>query len=243
VEAWSGGVTAPAVTEQAVSCAPNVGLAPSFLYRATGSSSVIESEQSNVLRLIRRTNVDLAIWRRELPSALTSWLDASPICDWPGLRQNLTPADVARTLRQHFNEAGVKDCDGRALLIDDVEQLATLYAGALRVGHVYLRLEPVRDDACTKFHRDCVKARLITTYRGPGTEWVTAENAAKALSMQQDFDGALFHVPTRSVAIFKGCFGGREAGVHHRSPRISGSGMTRLFLCVNAAGPAVGAGA
>jgi hypothetical protein len=92
-------------------------------------------------------------------------------------------------------------------------------------------------------HRDCVKARLITTYRGPGTEWVTAENAAKALSMQQDFDGALFHVPTRSVAIFKGCFGGREAGVHHRSPRISGSGMTRLFLCVNAAGPAVGAGA
>ncbi len=227
-------MTVPAVTEQAVSCAPNVGLAPSFLYRATGSSSVIESEQWNVLRLIRRTNVDLAIWRRELPSALTSWLDTSPICDWPGLRQNLTPADVARTLRQHFNEAGVKDCDGRALLIDDVKQLATLYAGALRVDHVYLRLEPVRDDACTKFHRDCVTARLITTYRGPGTEWVTAENAAKALSMQHGYDGELLHVSTGSVAIFKGCLGGGEAGVHHRSPRIALSRVSRLLLCVNA---------
>lgn len=134
-------------------------------------------------------------------------------------------------------------CDGRAMLIDDVTGLATLYADALRVTHVHLRLEPVHDNACTKFHRDCVIARLITTYRGPGTEWVTAENAAQALSLQHDYDGELFHVPTRSVAMFKGCHGGREAGVHHRSPRIAGSGMTRLFFCVDASRPTVGTGA
>lgn len=227
-------MTTEAVIERSNSLSNGAGYSPPFAHKPKRASSVIEDERPDVLQSIRRTNVDLAIWRRELPSALTSWLDASSICDWPGLRQNLTPADVARMLRQHFNEAGVKDCDGRALLIDDVKQLVTLYADALRVGHVYLRLEPVRDDACTKFHRDCVTARLITTYRGPGTEWVTAENAAKALSMQHGYDGELLHVPTRSVAIFKGCLGGGEAGVHHRSPRIALSRVSRLLLCVNA---------
>lgn len=227
-------MTTTAIIERAASVSIGAGYSPSSVHKTKGASSVIEGEQAEVLQSIRRTSVDLAIWRREPPSALTSWLDTSPICDWPSLRQNLTPADVARTLRQHFNEAGVNDCDGRALLIDDVKQLATLYADALRVDYVYLRLEPVRDDACTKFHRDCVTARLITTYRGPGTEWVTAENAAKALSMQHGYDGELLHVPTRSVAIFKGCVDGTEAGVHHRSPRITQSRVTRLLLCINA---------
>jgi Protein of unknown function (DUF1826) len=236
-------VTALAVTEQFASRAPGVGRPPSFRYRATGSSSVVESKQSSVLRLIRRTNVDLAIWQRELPLSLTSWLDASSIDDWPSLRQVLAPADVARTLRRHFNEAGVNDCDGRALLIDDVTQLAALYADTLRITHARIRLEPVRDNACTKFHRDCVRARLITTYRGPGTEWVKAENAEIALSQQHDYDGELFRMPTQSVGMFKGCVGGGEAGVHHRSPQIADSGLTRLFFCVDAAGPAIGTGA
>jgi len=223
-----------AVIERSNSLSKGVDCGPSITQKSKGSLRVIEDENGNVLRSIHRTNVDLGIWRRVLPSALKSWLDASPICDWPGLRQNLKPAEVARALRRHFDAAGVKDCDGCTLLIDDIKRLAKLYAEALRVDHIYLRLEPIRDDACTKFHRDCVKARLITTYRGPGTEWVTIDNVAKALSLQHGYDGELRHVSTGSVAIFKGCLEGGEYGVHHRSPRISPSRSSRLLLCVNA---------
>ena len=222
------------VIERSNSLSNNAGDGTSIAQKPKDALSIIEGESDNVLRSIHRTNVDLAIWRRELPSALTSWLEASPICDWPGLRQNLTPAEVAGALRRHFNAAGVKDCDGRTLLIDDVKQLTKLYTDLLRVGQVNLRLEPVRDDACTKFHRDCVKARLITTYRGPGTEWITVDNVSKALSMQHNYDGELRHVSTGSVAIFKGCLGGGEYGVHYRSPRISPGRLSRLLLCVNA---------
>lgn len=236
-------MTAPAAIERAASLAPGKGNSPSAVYMPKGSSTVIEGEQPRVLRMIRRSEIDLAIWRRELPAALSSWLDASPIGEWPSLRHVLAPAEIARTLRRHFDGAGIEHCDGRAMLIDDVTRLATLYADALRVTHVHLRLEPVHDNACTKFHRDCVIARLVTTYHGPGTEWVTAENAAKALSLQHDYDGQLLHVPTQSVAMFKGCLGGGEAGVHHRSPQIARTGVTRLFLCANASKPPADRGA
>jgi hypothetical protein len=80
--------------------------------------------------MIRRSEIDLAIWRRELPAALSSWLDISPIGGWPSLRHVLAPAEIAKMLRRHFDAAGIEHCDGRALLIDDVTQLATLYADA-----------------------------------------------------------------------------------------------------------------
>ncbi|MBI5013816.1 MAG: DUF1826 domain-containing protein [Methylocystis sp.] len=95
-------MTAPAVNERAASPLNGAGYSPSFVHKPKGASSVIEGEHAEVLQSIRRTNVDLAIWRHELPPALASWLDASPICDWPDLRQVLAPAEAARTLRDWF---------------------------------------------------------------------------------------------------------------------------------------------
>lgn len=215
-------------------CSNKTNSFPSFVHSPSGSSRVIIDENPETLQSIRCKNVDLVIWRREVSALLSSWIHTSPIGDWPIIRQNLTPENVARMLRKYFHAAGLIDCIGSQLLIDDVKQLVMLYADAMRVDYVYLRLEPVHDDACRKFHRDYVSARLITTYRGPGTEWVTAENATKALRMQQVYDGKLYHVPTGSVAIFKGCLNGKEAGIQHRSPRIVSSGLTRLLLCINA---------
>lgn len=198
------------------------------------SSSVIIDETPEILRSIRRKNVDLVIWRRDVSPLLSSWIRSSPINDWPSLRQNLKPENVSRMLRQHFSAAGMIDCTGSRLLIDDVKQLVVLYANAMGVENVYLRLEAVHDDACQKFHRDCVSARLLTTYRGPGTEWVAPENSSRALTLQQDYDGELMRVPPGAVALFKGCLDSGEAGVQHRSPKISGSGESRLLLCINA---------
>lgn len=101
-------MTAPAAIERAVSLAHRVGDSPSSVCMPKGSSSVIEGEQPRVLRMIRRSEIDLAIWRRELPAALSSWLDASPIGEWPSLRDVLTPAEIARTLRRHFDGAGIE---------------------------------------------------------------------------------------------------------------------------------------
>lgn len=224
----------PAVNVPAASPPSSSGSVPSSQCLASFASIIIEGECPSVLRKIRRSQIDLAIWNRELPRLLSSWLEIFVIKNWLNLQQVLTPAEIARTLRRHFDRSGIKHCDGRAAFVDDVTKLVTLYADALRVTHVHLRLALIQDNSCTKFHRDCVTARLITTYHGPGTEFVTVENVSKALSLQHDYDGELLQCSTQSVGIFKGCRGEGEGGIHHRSPQIAGHNMKRLVLSVDA---------
>ena len=98
---------------------------------------------------------------------------------------------------------------------------------------VDVRLERVSHDSCWKFHRDFVEARLLTTYRGPGTEWVQPIHAERALRAQKRFKGPLEHVRGNDVALFKGNCAGPGSGIVHRSPPIAGTGCTRLLLALN----------
>ena len=123
--------------------------------------------------------------------------------------------------------------DMRDLLIGDVDDLVSAFAGIARSDLVDVRLERVSHDSCWKFHRDYVEARLLTTYRGPGTEWVQPTHAERALSAQKRFKGPLEHVRGNDVAIFKGNCAGPGSGIVHRSPPIAGTGCTRLLLSLN----------
>ena len=87
---------------------------------------------------------------------------------------------------------------------------------------VRLRLEPIFDDACSKFHIDNVMARLICTYSGPGTE----------LGLETTDPESTTRVATGTPILLKGK---RWPGpiypvLRHRSPRISGTGEARLVL-------------
>jgi hypothetical protein len=85
----------------------------------------------------------------------------------------------------------------------------------------------VRDDACARFHVDNVRARLLCTYRGPGTEY--ADLAAAAA-------GPEGRLARGAVAVFRGLrWEGAGVGLLHRSPPIDGTGATRLLLAIDAA--------
>jgi len=75
--------------------------------------------------------------------------------------------------------------------------------------------------------------RLNATYRGPGTQWPPLELAARALRAQRRYRGALNELPRFAVGLFKGEGRAGSAAILHRSPPIAGSGITRLFLCLN----------
>ena len=123
--------------------------------------------------------------------------------------------------------------DMRDLLIGDVGDLVSVFSKISRTDLVDVRLECVSNDACWKFHRDCVEARLLTTYRGPATEWVQPIHAARALREQKRFKGPVEHLRIHDVAVFKGSCAGSGSGIVHRSPPIAGTGQTRLLLCLN----------
>lgn len=177
--------------------------------------------------------MELIIWRRALPMRLRSWLEELDASRIPHLRVLVKPKDLRRVLEPHLEECHMPPGDLRDLLVGDIDNLVAAFARITRSDFVDVRLERISHDSCWKFHRDNVQARLLTTYRGPATEWIQPKYAERALCEQRDFGGPIEAMQNHDVAIFKGRAAGSDSGIVHRSPPIEGSGQTRLLLCLN----------
>jgi len=186
--------------------------------------------------------VELVIWQRSIDPELSGWLAGLAPHQLPNERLLVEEAHLSRALTSVLDASGMPPGDMRTAFLDDVLALATSFMAAMGIRIVDIRLEAVQQNACWKFHRDCVPVRLLTTYRGPGTEWVLPCDSGAALSQQTSYGGPIQHFSHQAVGVFKGTCAHPASGVVHRSPRIAGTGMTRLLLCLNlpfAASPAL----
>ena len=190
------------------------------------------------LAAISTPGMQLVIWRRALPVCLQTWLERMDASCLPHIRVLVRPGDLRRAVEPHFDDCGMPPGDMRDLLLGDVDDLVSAFAGITRSDLVDVRLEHVSHDSCWKFHRDWVEARILTTYRGPGTEWVQPIHAEQALRAQKRFTGPVEHLRNNDVAVFRGSSAGPGSGIVHRSPPVAGTGCTRLLLCLNTPSPA-----
>jgi hypothetical protein len=200
---------------------------------APAGAQVVVDDHAAVLDRISEDGVALAVWTRQVPTGLAAWLDALPAERLPDGRFVAKPRDVPARLAVLCDLVGIEDGPKRSFLIDDVAGLAEKFAqlsGSMRVD---LRLEAVDHDSCWRFHRDHVGLRLNATYRGPGTQWPPLELADRALRAQRRYRGALNDLPRFAAGLFKGERRAGPTAILHRSPPIAGSGITRLFLCLN----------
>lgn len=181
-----------------------------------------------------RKDRDLILWRRPLPQCLTAWLNRMEPQDLPHLRILVDVADVREALGGELAEVDARHAAMRDLLIIDIETLAQTFSQIAQSKQVDIRLERIEDNACRLFHRDSVHFRLLTTYRGPSTEWVEPEFAHMALRNSGRFCLPIRRLEDYDVAVFKGSHSARDRGVVHRSPPIEKTGETRLLLCINA---------
>lgn len=200
---------------------------------ATSGPGIERCDAAEGLAAINKPDMELVIWRRALPLCLQTWLERMEASSLPDIRVLVQPSDLRRAVEPHLDDCGMPPGDMRALLIGDVDDLVSAFSRVTRTDLVDVRLEHVSHDACWKFHRDCVEARLLTTYRGPSTEWVQPRHAEEALRAQKRFTGPVEYLHVHDVAIFKGNCAGAGSGIVHRSPPIAGSGRTRLLLCLN----------
>lgn len=203
-----------------------------------GTSGLADScigicEAPDGLGAIRKPDMELVIWRRALPLRFRTWLDRLDPSQIPDLRVLVQPKDLRRAVKPHLDDCDMPPGAMRDLLIGDIAELVSAYARITKSDLVDVRLERISHDACWKFHRDCVAARLLTTYRGPVTQWVQPRHAEQALREQRDYAGPIEALNINDVAIFKGSCAGPGGGIVHRSPPIAGSGRTRLLLCLN----------
>lgn len=176
------------------------------------------------LRATLSDGVDAAIWDRTVPETVLHWLDSCAPDDLPEGRFVLDPLHVAEAIADLFATTRNPPCPAQTWLADDAKALALEVQRLSKTDLVRLRLEPVFDDACSKLHVDNVVNRMICTYRGPGT----------VLGLEAAPESATVSIPTGAPVILKGTqWPADELPIlRHRSPRIAGTGISRLVLVI-----------
>lgn len=192
-------------------------------------SHVAASTSSKILSAICDPDINIAIWQRSSIAALES-LDLAMLSD---IRFTSSIGMLPDMLQREMAAAGYRLRIARHSLASDILSLANHFSTAMSLSKVEVRLEVITTDACYKYHADWVSARLITTYFGQGTQWISNEDAARhreGVSVE-----TLFHnnIATGDVALFKGRVWSDNAPAIHRSPPIEGSGEMRLILVIN----------
>ena len=126
----------------------------------------------NGLRAITQHDVALVVWQRSLLNQVSKWIAELSYEQLPHTRLLVRPQDLVNALTEHVISCGMPACKSLDLLVEDIDALVKAFADLTGSDNVDVRLERVNHDACRKFHRDHVETRLVTTYMGPGTQWV-----------------------------------------------------------------------
>lgn len=189
-------------------------------------SSASLSDSIDVLGDIRQPDCNLAIWERHAPIA-PSLLDLNGARD---VRFQTRLDRMAADLSSQMKAAGFRDGAEWEALRADVIMLAEAYCRLLQMNACEVRLEIVTTDSCRKWHSDYVKARLITTYCGSGTQWLNSADAERVRDGQEP--NRIGQMRAGDVGLFKGKLASETPAIH-RSPPIAGTGETRLLLVLN----------
>ena len=184
-----------------------------------------------VLRRWNEPGVELAIWERGWSGALCERLDRLALIDMPRARFIARAGEVEASVAAGLSATSCSDETVLSAVAMDIEALVARYAEASGSSLVEVRLEAIGGDACRLFHVDRTRSRLVTTYAGPGTEWVTQAYAQDALRDRENYAGPVERLTRFAVGIFPGSLS-RAGGLVHRSPRIAGTGQVRLLLCM-----------
>lgn len=195
------------------------------------------SPDPGVLDQIHRPEVNLVCWNRRLPSGVDERLAA-----WA----SRLPADfdeVAPVANLDLAAAtGGLDEPLRGWLTEDLAVLLARFASLAQASRLRVSFGAVRSDQCRKFHVDYVRYRLISTYAGPGTEWVPDDAVSREAVGRKGSSpckanreivpsaSAVRHAAAGDVLVMKGARHECRRGAVHRSPPIEASGKVRVLL-------------
>ncbi|MEM8688608.1 MAG: DUF1826 domain-containing protein [Pseudomonadota bacterium] len=171
--------------------------------------------------------VAAAIWERRLQRGFHAWIDELAPGQLPSCRIIVRPDAVFEAVDEICEEVGLPKSTWRDWFVTDIAVLADVFADLMKAPYLRVRLDVITTDACRKFHLDAVTARLICTYRGPGTQYGIAKEGADPDPVSS--------VPTGAPIFLRGASWPEPpvSGLVHRSPPIAGTGQTRLMLVLD----------
>ena len=192
---------------------------------ATMDVGIVDDPAS--LKRFLRPECAAAIWRRQTPKNIQTWLNGLDTELLPQGRVILPLQTIAPTVSHLCDMSSLPEGPERDWLQKDIVSLATMFSGLIDARFLRLRLDVVTTNACRKFHIDAITSRLVCTYRGTGTQYgiMTGSNEPSRV----------FTVQTGSPILLPGTLWPAKphSGLVHRSPPIEGTGETRLVLVLD----------
>lgn len=186
------------------------------------------------LHCIQRPEINMAIAQRPAKAAIGDYLEYIARKPWQSLEMCIgrRQIDAIDLLGPELPKA--PDLTGQRALIADIKMLAQAYfavTDAKEVPKATVQLSFITDDMCRLFHADHVGLRMLCTYHGKATEWLTEDNADRS-GLGKGRNCGIVRDETKvrrlsefDVGLLKGSKypGNCGKGVVHRSPPIVGS--------------------
>lgn len=195
----------------------------------------------SVLPRIFEESVNIAIFQRSMPAEIA--LSAQAQCQtdrawqfsWLGKPDEAMVADLLHQLPVP---------EAAAPLVDDIATIAEAIAFLFDTSTVGIRLRLLNSAMCPRFHCDNLPVRLVTTYVGPGSEWLP-EHAINRKGLGAPHPdkpeiatntSAIQRLSLGDIGLIKGSgwVGCEERGLVHRSPALE-NGSKRLLLSIDPA--------
>jgi hypothetical protein len=188
-------------------------------------TSATISTLPRVFKDIKNKNCNIAIWRRQLSFDA----DILLISDPKSFRTVVRVDECHSLLQSAVVQAGYIEGAALTNLVNDISNLCKIFQPFVCTQEIELRLEVIDGDACRKFHSDFVTLRLISTYSGPGTQWLDSGGNQTGEGVEPN---SINEMAPGEVGLFKGRLTTNDP-VIHRSPPIKGTGKKRLVLVLN----------
>jgi len=171
----------------------------------------------------------LCVWERPEVAAVSTWLAALGELNGRHTLEVLKPGSRP-TL------GSLPKAPERALIADDLAMLGELLCDLVGCPDYGLRVARVRSAMCPGWHIDRVTLRLICTYGGVGTEWLTDQSVDRRLL--RNFRAGpddLTSAETADVVLLKGAAwpGNESYGAIHRSPELVSSAGIRTVVTLD----------
>ncbi|HCL78132.1 DUF1826 domain-containing protein [Stutzerimonas nitrititolerans] len=194
---------------------------------------------ADVLAEVLRDGVNLAVWERRLPERIEAF--AAALVAMSGhLSESLTLELATEDAQPDLAglAAGYQAIEGHAEFVADVVWLAQAYGCLLGARRIGLRLRVLDRTMCPRFHVDHVPLRLVITYAGFGSQWLTEGAMCRSglgnPSAEPPNDAGVHQLDCGHVALIKGekWLDNEGAGLVHRSPPMA-AGERRLLLTMD----------
>ena len=200
------------------------------------------TDDSVQLSEIHKKNVNISIWERKLNNKIIEsgkyMLDKNSKIQFSEV---IKPKNTLDILKREFGHS-----EEYLFLFKDISKLVKIFCELFEENRAWLRLDAISKPMCPRFHTDYVRCRLVTTYVGPGTQWlphhlVNRSKLGHGNQGQPDDKSGLFQKNVKieqlevgHVAMLKGesWDGNDGAGLVHRSPHAEKE-YKRLYMTID----------